>query len=85
MAAEGMQFAQFYSDNAVCAPSRCCLMTGKHPGHAHVRTNRQNVAQKHLKEKFGWEFLGQAPIPNEEITIAELLKQKGYATGAMGK
>jgi len=85
MATEGMRFTQFYAGNAVCAPSRCCLMTGKHPGHAHVRTNHRNVEQQHLQDKYGWEYLGQAPIPAEEITIAELLKQKGYATGAMGK
>src|SRR3954471_7733513 len=36
LATEGMKFTQSYAGNAVCAPSRCCLMTGKHPGHAHV-------------------------------------------------
>ena len=30
-------------------------------------------------------FPGQFPIPDESVTIAELLKSKGYATGAMGK
>jgi arylsulfatase len=34
MAAEGMRLTRHYSGNAVCAPSRCVLMTGKHPGHA---------------------------------------------------
>lgn len=33
-AAEGLKFTQHYSGNNVCAPSRCVLMTGKHPGHA---------------------------------------------------
>src|ERR1700730_9774720 len=32
MAAEGMRFTQHYCGNAVCAPSRCVLMTGKHAG-----------------------------------------------------
>ena len=41
MAAAGMKFTRFYSGNAVCAPSRCCLMTGKHPGHATVRDNKE--------------------------------------------
>ena len=36
MAAEGMRFTRHYSGNAVCAPSRCVLMTGKHPGHAYI-------------------------------------------------
>src|SRR5687767_6148970 len=40
MAAEGMKLTQHYSGNAVCAPSRCVLMTGKHPGHAFIRDNK---------------------------------------------
>src|SRR6516165_8886252 len=34
LAAEGMRFTQHYAGNAVCAPPRCVLLTGKHPGHA---------------------------------------------------
>ncbi|MFT6618524.1 MAG: arylsulfatase, partial [Limisphaerales bacterium] len=37
LARDGMKFTQAYAGNAVCAPSRCVLMTGKHPGHATVR------------------------------------------------
>ena len=36
LAKHGMRFTRNYSGNAVCAPSRCVLMTGKHPGHAFV-------------------------------------------------
>lgn len=39
LATEGMKFTQAYSGSGVCAPSRCVLMTGKHPGHAFVRDN----------------------------------------------
>ena len=39
MAAEGMRFTDHYAGSTVCAPSRCCLMTGKHTGHAWVRGN----------------------------------------------
>jgi arylsulfatase A-like enzyme len=39
MAAEGMTFTQHYAGCTVCAPSRCCLMTGKHTGHCTVRGN----------------------------------------------
>lgn len=85
IASEGIRFTQHYSGNAVCAPSRCCVMTGKHPGHAYIRNNGDPKHLQHLKSKFGWEFPGQNPIPDNEVTIAEMLKQKGYATGAMGK
>ncbi|MEZ5304412.1 MAG: arylsulfatase [Verrucomicrobiales bacterium] len=81
IAAEGIRFTDFYSGQAVCAPSRCVLMTGKHTGHAYIRDNGDpggEIAKKHP-------FPGQNPIPESEVTIAELLKAKGYATGAMGK
>ena len=41
LAAEGMRLAQHYSGNAVCAPSRCVLLTGRHPGHATIRDNSE--------------------------------------------
>ena len=39
LAAEGMRFTNCYAGSTVCAPSRCCLMTGLHTGHALVRGN----------------------------------------------
>ena len=39
IAKEGLKFTQHYSGNAVCAPSRCSLMTGKHQGHSYIRGN----------------------------------------------
>lgn len=77
LARQGMRFTANYSGNAVCAPSRCVLMTGKHPGHAIVRNNRAMA-------KFG-EPEGQHPIPASEVTIAELLQKEGYVSGAFGK
>jgi len=73
MAAEGMRFKYMYAGNAVCAPSRCVLATGKHPGHAWVRNNRE------IKPE------GQEPIPAEEVTIFEAFKSAGYTTGGFGK
>lgn len=73
LASEGMRFLRAYSGNAVCAPSRCVLMTGKHPGHAEVRNNRSVQPE------------GQAPISSAAVTLAEVLQAEGYATGAFGK
>ncbi|NBU87455.1 MAG: arylsulfatase, partial [Verrucomicrobia bacterium] len=70
IAKEGMRFTRNYSGNAVCAPSRCVLMTGKHPGHAFIRNNGE------LKPE------GQRPIPMNEVTMAEIFKKEGYVTGA---
>ncbi len=39
MAKEGMRLTEHYAGSTVCAPSRCCLMTGFHTGHARIRGN----------------------------------------------
>lgn len=79
LAAEGMRFTQFYSGSAVCAPSRCNIMTGKHGGHAYIRNNGE------IKDKVPGIFGGQSPILPNEPTIAKTLKAEGYATGCFGK
>lgn len=73
LAAEGMRFTQYYAGSPVCAPSRAVLMTGRHAGHAPVRDNREITPE------------GQHPMPADTVTLAELLKEAGYATGATGK
>jgi arylsulfatase A-like enzyme len=75
LAAEGMRLTHHYSGNAVCAPSRCVLMTGRHPGHAFIRDNRQ----------YRKDVEGQYPIPEDTITLPKLLKERGYFTGGFGK
>ncbi len=39
MAKEGMRFKNLFAGSAVCAPTRCCFLTGKHSGHTSVRSN----------------------------------------------
>ncbi|MCF8379224.1 MAG: arylsulfatase [Bacteroidales bacterium] len=73
LAKEGMMFTNHYTGSNICAPSRCALLTGKHSGHGWIRDNRPLP------------FEGNEPIPDEEITIAEILKMKNYATGVFGK
>ena len=43
MAAEGIRFTRHYSGSPVCAPSRCCLMTGLNTGRAKIRGNSPKV------------------------------------------
>ncbi len=77
MAEEGMRFTQAYSGSPVCAPSRACLMQGRHTGHAYIRDNG---------EVGSWyDYEGQAQIPDSVYTIAEMLKEVGYTTGMVGK
>lgn len=73
LANEGMKLTQHYCGNAVCAPSRCVLLTGKHPGHAFVRNNKSTPPE------------GQQPIPDDEVTLGELMQGEGYVTGGFGK
>lgn len=73
MAAGGMLFTQHYSGATVCAPSRSALMTGQHTGHTPIRGNKE------------WKPEGQWPLKADALTIAEMLKQAGYTTGAFGK
>ncbi len=89
LAATGMRFTQHYSGAPVCAPARCILLTGKHAGHAHIRSNdewRERGAVWDFKAAFDDPNLeGQRPIPDAEVTIAELLKTKDYRTACVGK
>jgi arylsulfatase A len=73
LASQGMRLTQHYCGNAVCAPSRCVLVTAKHPGHAWVRSNKSTPPE------------GQEPIPASEVTIFELMQRQGYVTGVFGK
>src|SRR3954470_13383969 len=83
LAHNGLRFTDFHCGAPVCAPSRCVLMTGKHLGHAAIRNNREaGKLFPELRQEYGWEEPGQQPLPKEELTVAELLKARGYATGA---
>ena len=79
LAKDGMRFTQHYSGHNVCAPSRCVLMTGKHPGHAYIRNNRGGVGQP------GSEGEGQEPVPVGELKLPLTLKSLGYTSGGFGK
>jgi len=80
LATEGMKFTAHYAGNNVCAPSRCTFMTGKHPGHAYIRSNRGGVGQG---DGNGGE--GQEPVPAGELTLPLTLKKLGYTLGGFGK
>lgn len=79
LAAEGTRFTQCYAGASVCAPSRCVLLTGLHTGHATIRGNHGRNAPRHDGEA------NRIPLRADEITVATLLKQAGYATGITGK
>ncbi|MDC0177911.1 arylsulfatase [Polaribacter sp.] len=75
LAEEGRKFTDAHSASAVCTPSRYALLTGQYP----IRANNGNGI---------W---GPAPITSEllidteQVTIADILKNKDYSTAALGK
>ena len=79
---EGMKFTNHYSGSAVCAPTRCVLMTGLHTGHCRRRDNTAKALTKELSAKNGRPLVFLEP---EDVTVAESLKQAGYFTAGIGK
>ena len=75
MAAEGIRFTAHYSGNNVCAPARCVLLSGKHPGHAYIRDNRGGLEGQE----------GQEPVPAGELLLPLTFQKLGYAVGGFGK
>ncbi len=75
MAEEGQKWTQFYVADPVCTPSRAALLTGRYP----IRNGMTSAA----RVVFFPDSAGG--LPSSEITIAEVLKQKDYATAAVGK
>ncbi len=72
LARRGTRFTQFYVAAPVCSPSRAALLTGRCPQRAQLVGNTSS--QK-----------GKPGMPTEQITIAEMMKSAGYATGHVGK
>jgi arylsulfatase A-like enzyme len=72
MAEEGLRLSDFSTSSSICSPSRAGLLTGRY---AKRWGHNGRVFFPHSKNG----------MPSSEITIAELLKQKGYQTGIVGK
>ncbi|MGE0608505.1 MAG: sulfatase [Pirellulales bacterium] len=74
MANEGLRFTDFYSAAEVCTPSRAALLTGRYP----IRSGMCGQRRVLFPNSTGG-------LPASEVTIAELLKERGYATAHVGK
>ena len=69
MATDGLRFTQHYAGSTVCAPSRACLLTGRHTGHVHQRANGEIAFRADPKDR----------------CVASLLSHAGYTTSMIGK
>ncbi len=69
LAAEGVRLTDGYASAYICAPTRAGLLTGRY------------------QQRFGFYTGGDSRVglPLSEVTVADLLKKEGYATGVVGK
>ncbi|MDA1013566.1 MAG: sulfatase-like hydrolase/transferase [Planctomycetota bacterium] len=72
LATRGVRFTQFYAAAPVCSPSRAAMLTGRVPQRAGVPGNVSSQP-------------GNAGMPTEQVTMAEMMKQAGYRTAHIGK
>jgi arylsulfatase A-like enzyme len=83
LAAEGLRFTTAYVASPICSPSRAAIMTGRTPARLHLTTfipgRADTVTQRLLHPPM------RQHLPLEEVTLAEALRARGYATAAIGK
>jgi len=77
MSAEGMRFTSFYATSGVCTPSRSSLMTACYPRRVNMHQDHDGLCVLFPVAKKG--------LNPDEVTIADLLKEQGYATCCIGK
>ena len=90
MAADGVMFSNAYASASICSPTRASLLTGKNPvsvditdyipGKQYEKQRRGiEITDKYLAPEFNHQ------LPLEEVTLAEILQQEGFATASIGK
>jgi len=82
LARKGMRFTDAYAACPVCSPTRASIMTGKYPARLHLTdfiAGGNFPYEKYAQPEW------QKYLSLEEVTIAEVLKTKGYATASFGK
>jgi arylsulfatase A-like enzyme len=99
LAAEGMRFTSAYAASAVCSPTRASILTGRYPARVGITDWIRPLAGKawteqRIRDRPDYVSGPRRKLmtPNnprwmelDEVTIAEVLKARGYATGFVGK
>jgi len=84
LAREGTVFTQGYASAPNCAPTRACLLTGQYTPRHGVYTvvdDRHRPGSAHHKVMAAE---SKSDLPTESVTLAEVLRDGGYATGMIG-
>jgi arylsulfatase A-like enzyme len=76
LAAQGARLTQFHTPTPFCAPTRAALLTGRYPLRCGLATNSVRDAGP---------AADSTALPPDEVTLAQLLSDAGYATGMVGK
>ncbi len=91
LASQGILFTDMYSAAPLSAPSRCCIVTGKHMGHSQIRNNQEHYTPPEGDSR-GWngvflnpEQQGQQPLLAGTETIAAMMQKAGDKTALVGK
>jgi arylsulfatase A-like enzyme len=71
LSARGMRFTQAYAAAPVCSPYRASLLTGQYPARHGILDYLRPDSER--------------PLSTKHVTLAEMLKRRGYATGIVGK
>ncbi len=91
LAANGIRFTDMYSAASLSSPSRCCLLTGVHTGHAQIRDNKECLPDSDPRT---WNYdlaamdpaaEGQAALAEGTPTLGTEMQRAGYRTGMVGK
>lgn len=84
LAGEGVRFTEAHSASPVCSPTRASIQTGKHPARLHV-TIWHEAAKNPPKNRKMVPPVVEDHVPHGEVTLGEMLKERGYLTAHVGK
>ena len=82
---QGLRFTQAYAAAPVCSPTRAAIMTGKFPARLDMTIWHEGAARERPSKRMLVEAQAEPNLPLAEVTLAELFKQKNYATAHVGK
>lgn len=89
LAAEGVRLTNFYVTWPACTPSRGSILTGRYPQrnglYDMIRNNEVNYGHRFTEEEYAVSPEMTLGLDVREITIAQVLRKAGYATGVFGK
>ncbi len=85
LAESGLRFTDAYAAAAICSPTRAAIMTGKYPARIPMTIWHERAAAGPEQGRKLLPPESLANLPHEEITLAEVLQQRGYLTAHIGK